>query len=56
MEILKRVLFILILVIIYVYVCNISMLPNDIILMQGETLRLKTIFGLNVQNEEKMQA
>lgn len=56
MEILKRVLFILILVIIYVYVCNISMLPNDIILMQGETLRLKTIFGLNVQNEETMQA
>ena len=56
MEILKRVLFILILVIIYVYVCNISMLPNDIILMQGETLKLKTIFGLNVQNEETMQA
>lgn len=56
MEILKRVLFILILVIIYVYVCNISMLPNDIILMQGETLRLKTIFGLNVQNEGTMQA
>ena len=49
-------LFILILVIIYVYVCNISMLPNDIILMQGETLKLKTIFGLNVQNEETMQA
>ena len=56
MEILKRVLLIFILAIIYVYVCNISMLPNDIILMQGETLRLKTIFGLNVQNEETMQA
>lgn len=56
MEILKRVLLIFILAIIYVYVCNISMLPNDIILMQGETLRLKTIFGLNVQNEGTMQA
>ena len=56
MEILKRVLLIFILAIIYVYVCNITMLPSDIILMQGETLRLKTIFGLNVQNEETMQA
>ena len=56
MEILKRVLLIFILAIIYVYVCNITMLPSDIILMQGETLRLKTIFGLNVQNEGTMQA
>ena len=56
MKILKRVLLIFILAIIYVYVCNITMLPSDIILMQGETLRLKTIFGLNVQNEETMQA
>ena len=56
MEILKRVLLIFILAIIYVYVCNITMLPSDIILMQGETLNLKTIFGLNVQNEETMQA
>ena len=56
MEILKRVLLIFILAIIYVYVCNITMLPSDIILMQGETLNLKTIFGLNVQNEGTMQA
>ena len=56
MEIFKRVLLIFILAIIYVYVCNITMLPSDIILMQGETLNLKTIFGLNVQNEETMQA
>lgn len=56
MKILKRVLLIFILAIIYVYVCNITMLPSDIILMQGETLNLKTIFGLNVQNEETMQA
>ena len=56
MKILKRVLLIFILAIIYVYVCNITMLPSDIILMQGETLNLKTIFGLNVQNEGTMQA
>lgn len=56
MRILKRLLIVLILTIIYVYVCNISMLPSDIILMQGETLNLNTVFGLNVQDEETMQA
>lgn len=53
---LKRLLIVLVLTIIYVYVCNISMLPSDIILMQGETLNLNTVFGLNVQDEETMQA
>lgn len=56
MRILKRLLIVLVLTIIYVYVCNISMLPSDIILMQGETLNLNTVFGLNVQDEETMQA
>ena len=53
---LKRLLIVLVLTIIYVYVCNIGMLPSDIILMQGETLNLNTVFGLNVQDEETMQA
>src|SRR5699024_10015789 len=53
---LKRLLIVLVLTIIYVYVCHISMLPSDIILMQGETLNLNTVFGLNVQDEETMQA
>ena len=53
---LKIFLTIFILLIIYVYVCNISMLPNNIILMQGDTLKLNTIFGINVKNSETMQA
>lgn len=56
MRILKRFLIVVVLIVIYVYVCNVSMLPSNIILMQGETLKLNTIFGLNVQDEETMQA
>ncbi len=56
MRIFKRLLIVIVLSIIYVYVCNISMLPSDIILMQGETLNLSTIFGLDVKDEETMQA
>lgn len=52
----KIFLTIFILLIIYVYVCNISMLPNNIILMQGDTLKLNTIFGIDVKNSETMQA
>ena len=44
MKLIKKVIFVFSLTIIYVYVCNISMLPNNIILMQGETLNLNTIF------------
>ena len=34
---------------IYIYVCNISMLPNNIILMQGEPLKLNTVLGINIK-------
>ena len=52
----QKILLILVLIIVYTYVCNISMLPNSIILMQGETLNLNTIFGLNITSSETMQA
>ena len=56
MKKLKKFLLIIILLIIYTYVCNISMLPSNIILMQGETLNLDTILGINVKNTETLQA
>ena len=52
----KKIFLIIIFIIMYMYVCNISMLPNNIILMQGETLNLNTIFGLNIASSEAMQA
>lgn len=33
--------------IIYIYVVNISFLPNEVTLLSGEELKLKTIFGIN---------
>lgn len=56
MKLLKNFFLICILTIFYVYVCNISMLPNNIILMQGDTLQLNTVFGLEVKSSETMQA
>lgn len=56
MKLLKKIFLICILTIFYVYVCNISMLPNNIILMQGDTLQLNTVFGLDVKSSETMQA
>ncbi len=44
----KKVLIILILICIFIYVCNITLLPDNIILIQGETLDIHTIYGLTV--------
>lgn len=40
------------LIIIFIYVCNVTLLPSYLILMQGETLNLKTVLGLTVENVE----
>lgn len=52
MKIYKKVLIILFLLIIFVYVCNITLLPNNLILIQGETLNLKTIYGITVGGKQ----
>ena len=56
MKLYKKILIILILIIVYAYICNICMLPDNIILMQGEFLNLNTIFGINLKSSETMQA
>lgn len=56
MKLYKKILIIIFLIIVYLYVCNISMLPNNIILMQGELLNLNTFLGINILNSEAMQA
>lgn len=48
----KPILLILFLLIIYVYVCNITLLPDNIVIFQGEELNLKTIYGLRVSKKE----
>ena len=48
---LRIVLFILVLLIILIYVTNISSIPNKIILFKGEDLNLNTIFGIYINEE-----
>lgn len=56
MKLYKKLLIIILLIILFIYVCNISMLPDNIILMQGEELNLNTIFGLKIETDETLQA
>jgi stage IV sporulation protein B len=48
---LRTSLLILLLFIIYIYVCNITLLPDSIIIFQGEELNIKTVYGLKVSNK-----
>ena len=49
----KPILLIFLSLIIYIYVCNVSLLPNNIILFQGEKLNINTIFGITVNQKGK---
>ncbi|MBR2704710.1 MAG: SpoIVB peptidase [Clostridia bacterium] len=56
-KLLRRIAIILSSLIIYVYVCNITLLPNNIIVFQGEDVSLRTIAGISVRknNDIKMK-
>ena len=58
MKNLKKILLILILFVILLYVSNISSIPNNLILMQGEHLNVKTLLGLSISdiNGETIEA
>ena len=60
MNIIKRIFLILILLIILAYVTNITSIPDSVILFQGESLKLGTIFGIYINetsdNYETVQA
>lgn len=47
----KPILLILIFLIIYIYTCNITLLPDSIIIFQGEELNFKTVYGLKINNK-----
>lgn len=50
MKKLLKILLILTLIIILVYVSNVTSIPDNLILLQGEELNIKTIFGLNLED------
>lgn len=57
MKILKKIFIVFLLLIIYVYICNITLLPNNIIIMQGENLNINPVLGLYLNsNNNIMQA
>ncbi len=54
MKILKKISIFCILIILsisLVYVCDITNLPDNIIIFEGETLSLNTIFGVDIETE-----
>lgn len=48
----SKILLIIFLIIIYAYVCNISAIPSNIVVLEGEKLNLKTILGLSLKTNE----
>ena len=42
-----------ILIIIYIYVANITLFPKSILLMQGEKINLVSMWGINLKEESK---
>lgn len=55
MKLFKKIIIITFLLIIYAYVCNISLLPSNYIIMQGENLRLYTLLGIKLIEESCYQ-
>jgi len=51
MKIFKRIILISILLIILIYVTNITSIPDSIILFKGENLNLNTVFGVNIEEK-----
>lgn len=51
-----RISIIIVLLVILTYVSNITMIPKNIILFQGETLKLTTIFGVSLSQKESYEA
>lgn len=52
---LKKILIILMSFIIYVYVCNITFLPSNIIIFQGEDVSLRTLAGISIRKNEDIK-
>lgn len=48
----RRVLLLLFLTIILIYVCNLSAIPQNIVLFQGESLNVKKIFGISISSKK----
>ena len=55
MKFIKRTIILSFLIILQIYICNVTFFPDSVILMQGEELNLKTAFGLTLCDNSSMQ-
>lgn len=58
MRIIKKIFFVSFFILLLIYVTNITSIPSNIILFQGESFKVNTVFGLNLEskNEESYEA
>lgn len=47
----RSILLILFFLILYIYVCNITLIPDNIVVFQGEEVNLKTLYGLKINQK-----
>lgn len=52
MNILKKICIIIIVLLIYIYVCFIAFLPNNYIIIEGEELEINTLLGMSLVSKE----
>ncbi len=50
-KIFKMLLLVFFLIIFYIYTLEIETIPEEIVLFEGESISMKTLFGLNIKNE-----
>ncbi len=48
MKIIKKIILIIFLIYIYIYICYYTLLPNNYIIMQGESLNINVLWGANL--------
>lgn len=53
MKKIRPILLIFLLLIVYIYVCSIALMPDNIILFQGENLNINTLLGVTTKQEEQ---
>lgn len=55
MKKISKILAVLISIIVYIYVCNITLLPSNVIIFKGEELDFKTIAGIKIRKTDSQK-
>lgn len=50
MKKISKIILLTLLLFVYIYTCNVTAIPNNIVIFEGEKLNLKTIYGLSVED------